>query len=75
VGPSGESTAAAREEELARLRLLAEAAEAWARWRRRGLDTLASAEETELLAALDRLPPRLTGSTPQLYPQRWAEPD
>ena len=53
--PPGESTSAAREQELARLRLLADAAEAWARWRRRGESSTHSAEERDLLAALDRL--------------------
>jgi hypothetical protein len=53
--PPGESTAADREQELARLRVLAEAANAWARWHRQGSRDPASAEEQELLAALDRL--------------------
>jgi hypothetical protein len=53
--PPGESTSAAREQELARLRMLAEAAEAWARWRRRGGASAHSPEERDLLAALDRL--------------------
>jgi hypothetical protein len=53
--PPGESTAADRDHELAALRALAEAADAWARWRRQGAGAAASMEESELLAALDRL--------------------
>ena len=49
----GESTAAERKRELAQLRALAAAAEAWARWRRNGSHDSASLEEQELLAALD----------------------
>lgn len=55
MGRPGESTAAAREQELARLRMLADAATAWARWRRQGATAPASSEELELLSALDRL--------------------
>jgi hypothetical protein len=55
VVPPGDSTAAAREQELARLRLVADAADAWARWRRQGETEAASPQELELLAALDRL--------------------
>lgn len=51
----GESTAADRDHELARLRALAEAADAWARWRRQASDAAASPADLELLAALDRL--------------------
>ena len=51
----GESTTADREHELKRLRVLAEAADAWARWRRSGAVALASPEEQQLLSALDRL--------------------
>jgi hypothetical protein len=54
MGPPGESTAADREHELAGLRVLAEAADAWARWRRQGSDDPAGPEELKLLAALDR---------------------
>jgi hypothetical protein len=53
--PPGESTAAERERELARLRALAEAAEAWARWRRTDSASSPSPQEEELLAALDQL--------------------
>jgi hypothetical protein len=53
--PPGESTPAARERELARLRVVADAAEAWARWRRSGGPNAPSTEERDLLAALDRL--------------------
>lgn len=76
MGPPGESTAADREHELARLRALAEAADAWARWRRQGPNDPASPEEQELLSALDRL--ESTGEQAvrnRLYPHRPAEPD
>lgn len=52
--PPHGSTAAAREREFVRLRSLAAAAEAWARWRRVG-SAGQSPEEADLLAALDRL--------------------
>jgi hypothetical protein len=55
MGSPGESTSAARERELAQLRVLAEAADAWARWRRSGPGEPTSPEELELLSALDRL--------------------
>jgi hypothetical protein len=55
MGLPGESTAAERAHELARLRALAEAAEAWARWRREQAGGPASDAESALLAALDRL--------------------
>jgi hypothetical protein len=50
--PRGESAAAGRERELARLRALAEAAQTWARWRRGSVEA-ESPEEHELLEALD----------------------
>jgi hypothetical protein len=65
MGPPGESTAA-RERELARLRALADAADAWARWRRGDASGPASCAELELLAALDRLEPQGEGAGREL---------
>jgi hypothetical protein len=55
MAPPGDATTADREHELQCLRALAEAADAWARWRRRGAVAAASPEEQQLLSALDRL--------------------
>lgn len=71
----GESTASDREHELARLRVLAEAADAWARWRRQRSHDPASPEEQELLSALDRFESAGVGAGLNLYPRRPAEPD